>query len=52
MAVILWLAGSAVVLTVVGALLSHRFGRGAFEDSFENPLNEHQTALPWKIFPP
>ena len=47
MATLLWLAGAAVVLTVVGALLSRLFGRGAVKDSFKDPLNEIQGTTSW-----
>jgi hypothetical protein len=51
MTILLWLAGSAVALTVLGAWLSHRFGRGAYKDSYENPLNELQATTLWSRWP-
>jgi hypothetical protein len=51
MSVLLWLAGSAIVLTVVGAWLSSRFGRGAYRDSYKNPLNEFQGTSLWGRWP-
>ncbi len=51
MTILLWLAGSFAVLTLLDAWLSRRFGRGAYKDSYDDPLNEIQTTSPWKMWP-
>lgn len=51
MMILLWLAGSAVVLTVLGAWLSSRFDRGAFKDSYKESLNEIQGTIFYKMRP-
>lgn len=51
MTILLWLAGSAAVLTLPGDWLSHRFGRGAYTDSYEQSLNENQCIIGHKMWP-
>ena len=51
MTILLWFAGCAVVLTVLGAWLSSRFGRGAYRDSYKNPVNELQGTTLWGRLP-
>ena len=49
-----WLmfASALALLTLIGALLSRRFGRGAYETTFKRPENEVQgTTTPWKGWP-
>ncbi|HUG14185.1 MAG TPA: hypothetical protein VMM78_04130 [Thermomicrobiales bacterium] len=45
------LIGALAVLALIGAYLSHRVGRGAYETTFKDPGNETQTTTPWKIWP-
>lgn len=45
------LIAALAVLTLGGAFLSRRFGRGSYETTFKNPTNETQTTTPWKIWP-
>jgi len=45
------LAGALALLTLIGAWLSRRFGRGSYESTFKQPENEIQTTTPWKGWP-